>query len=40
LVKEDGLEATLESSSAVRADPELVERVREICGADSVEVVP
>ncbi|MDE3171361.1 MAG: DNA polymerase III subunit alpha, partial [Acidobacteriota bacterium] len=40
LVKEDGLEATLESSSAVRADDELVERVREICGADSVEVVP
>jgi DNA polymerase-3 subunit alpha len=40
LVKEDGLEATLESSSAVRADPELVELVREICGADSVEVVP
>jgi DNA polymerase-3 subunit alpha len=40
LVKEDGLEATLEASSTVRADPELVERVREICGADSVEVVP
>jgi DNA polymerase-3 subunit alpha len=39
LVKEDGLEATLECSSAVRADAELVERVREICGADSVEVV-
>ncbi|MGA9883667.1 MAG: DNA polymerase III subunit alpha [Candidatus Acidiferrales bacterium] len=40
LVKEDGLEATLESSSAVSADSELVARVREICGADSVEVVP
>ena len=40
LVKDDGMEATLESSSAVRADQELVERVREICGADSVEVVP
>ena len=40
LVKEDGLEATLESSSAVRADDELVERVRAICGADSVEIVP
>jgi len=39
LVKPDGLEATLEASSAVRADNELVERVREICGADSVEVV-
>jgi DNA polymerase-3 subunit alpha len=39
LVKDDGMEATLEASSAVRADPELVERVREICGADSVEVV-
>jgi DNA polymerase III subunit alpha len=40
LVKEDGMEATLEASSAVKADPELVERVREICGADSVEMVP
>lgn len=40
LVKDDGMEATLEASSAVRADAELVERVREICGADSVEVVP
>jgi hypothetical protein len=38
-VKDDGMEATLEASSAVRADQELVERVREICGADSVEVV-
>ena len=39
LVKEDGTEATLESSSAVRADSELVARVREICGADSVVVI-
>jgi len=29
----------LESSSAVRADSELVARVREICGADSVVVI-
>jgi DNA polymerase-3 subunit alpha len=36
LVQDDGTEATLESSSAVRADRELVERVREICGSDSV----
>jgi DNA polymerase III subunit alpha len=40
LVQDDGLQATLEASSAVRADSELVARVREICGADSVEVVP
>jgi DNA polymerase-3 subunit alpha len=39
LVTEDGTEATLEASSAVRADSELVARVREICGADSVVVV-
>jgi DNA polymerase-3 subunit alpha len=39
LVQEDGTEATLESSSAVQLDPELMERVREICGADSVAVV-
>jgi DNA polymerase-3 subunit alpha len=39
LVKDDGTEATLEASSAVRADKELVERVREICGSDSVAVV-
>ena len=36
LIQDDGTEATLESSSAVRADRELVERVREICGSDSV----
>ena len=39
LVQDDGTEATLESSSAVRADRELVERVREICGSDSVSLV-
>jgi DNA polymerase-3 subunit alpha len=36
LVLDDGTAATLEASKAVKADPELVERVREICGADSV----
>jgi hypothetical protein len=40
LVRDDGTEATLEASSAVLADKELVERVREICGSDSVAVVP
>ena len=39
LVKDDGTEATLEAGSAVQADLELVERVREICGTDSVAVV-
>jgi DNA polymerase-3 subunit alpha len=39
LVKDDGTEATLDVSSAVRADKELVERVRQICGSDSVAVV-
>jgi DNA polymerase-3 subunit alpha len=39
LVHDDGSEATIEASSAVRADRELVERVREICGSDSVAVV-
>jgi len=39
LVQDDGSEATLEASSAVRADKELVERVREICGSGSVAVV-
>jgi DNA polymerase-3 subunit alpha len=39
LVLEDGTEATLEASSAVRADKDLLARVREICGADSVAVV-
>ncbi len=36
LVGEDGSEATIDFSSAVRADGELVELVREICGAQSV----
>jgi DNA polymerase-3 subunit alpha len=39
LVNEDGTEATLDAGSGVRADSELVERVREICGSDSVAVV-
>jgi DNA polymerase III subunit alpha len=39
LLQNDGTEATLESGSAVLADRELVERVREICGSDSVAVV-
>jgi len=39
LVKDDGTEATLEAGSAVQVDPEVVERVREICGTDSVAVV-
>jgi DNA polymerase III subunit alpha len=39
LVKEDGSQATLEATSAVQADRELVDRVREICGAASVAVV-
>jgi DNA polymerase III subunit alpha len=39
LVTDDGSEATLEASSAVKADAELVGRVREICGSDSVAVV-
>ena len=38
LVRNDGSAATLEASSAVQADHELVERVREICGSDSVAV--
>ena len=40
LVNVDGTEATLEAGSAVQADRELVERVRAICGTDSVAVVP
>jgi hypothetical protein len=39
LVQDDGSEATIDAGSAVRADRELVERVREICGSDSVAVV-
>jgi DNA polymerase-3 subunit alpha len=36
LVLDDGTAATLEASKPVQADQELVARVREICGADSV----
>jgi DNA polymerase-3 subunit alpha len=39
LIHDDGTEATIEATSAVRADRELVERVRAICGSDSVAVV-
>jgi DNA polymerase-3 subunit alpha len=39
LVNSDGTEATLEAGSAVQADRELLDRVREICGTDSVAVV-
>ncbi len=39
LVQEDGALATIEASSSVRADSQFLERVREICGADSVEVI-
>jgi DNA polymerase-3 subunit alpha len=39
LVDQDGSEATIDFSSAVRADNDLVERVREICGAEAVAVV-
>jgi DNA polymerase-3 subunit alpha len=39
LVNSDGTEATLDAASAVQADRELLERVRELCGADSVAVL-
>ena len=39
LVKDDGSEATFEASSAVQADQELVNHVRDICGVDSVALV-
>ena len=39
LVQDDGTEATIDSGSAVRADGDLVERVRRICGDDSVALV-
>jgi DNA polymerase-3 subunit alpha len=39
LVQDDGTEATIDAESAVSADRYLVERVREICGSDSVAVV-
>ncbi|HXU47524.1 MAG TPA: OB-fold nucleic acid binding domain-containing protein, partial [Candidatus Binatia bacterium] len=38
LVLDDGAAATQQTSKAVKADSELIERVREICGADSVVV--
>ncbi len=36
VIGEDGSEATIDLSSAVRADGELVQRIREICGSESV----
>ncbi|HTU35196.1 MAG TPA: DNA polymerase III subunit alpha [Candidatus Acidoferrum sp.] len=36
LIGDDGSEATIDFSNAVRADGELVDRVREICGSESV----
>jgi DNA polymerase-3 subunit alpha len=39
IVHEDGSEATIDAGSAVRADSEFVDRVRQICGADSVAVM-
>jgi len=39
LIKDDGSAATLDAGSAVLADRELVERVREICGTDAVALV-
>ncbi len=39
LVQDDGTEATIDAGSAVRADRELVERVQQICGSDSVAVL-
>jgi DNA polymerase III alpha subunit len=38
LVLDDGAAATQQTNKQVKADPELVERVREICGVDSVVV--
>ncbi len=39
LIQDDGSEATIDAGSAVRADRDLLERVRQICGSDSVAVV-
>jgi DNA polymerase III subunit alpha len=39
LVHDDGTEATIEAGSAVQADPQLVARIQEICGAGTVAVV-
>ena len=38
LVLDDGAAATQQTSKQVKADPELIERVKEICGTDSVVV--
>jgi hypothetical protein len=35
----DGSVATLQSNQRVRLDEQLVDKVREMCGADAVEVV-
>ena len=40
LVEEDGTEATIDAGSAVEADRDFVERVRQICGGDAVALVP
>jgi DNA polymerase III subunit alpha len=40
LVQDDGTEATMDARRGVQADRELVDRVRQICGSDSVAVVP
>ena len=39
LVEEDGTEATIDAGNCVRADRDLLERVRKICGTDAVAVV-
>jgi DNA polymerase-3 subunit alpha len=39
LVEEDGTEATIDAGNGVRADRDLLERVRKICGTDAVAVV-
>jgi DNA polymerase-3 subunit alpha len=39
LISADGTRATLAAERRVRADRELLERVREMCGADAVELV-
>ncbi len=39
LIQDDGTEATIDAGSSVRADRDFVERVRQICGSDSVAVV-
>jgi DNA polymerase III subunit alpha len=39
LIKDDGTEATLDASNGVRPDKDLLDRVRELCGSDSVALV-